>query len=76
MPYDYTKKKCAGCGRQIAHTWLGTPRWHLCPHGQVCVYRYRLLGGLGPGNHPKRHRDPRYRACSVCADKWSWHTTG
>lgn len=76
MPYDYTKKKCAGCGRVIAHTspW-GTPRRHLCPHGQVCVRTYGLLGrsgGPGPGNHPKRHGDPRYRACTVCADQWGW----
>lgn len=75
MPYKHTKKPCAGCGRVIAHTSWGTPRWHLCPHRKVCVRTYGLLGrsgGPGPGNHPKRSRDARYRTCTVCAEEWGW----
>src|SRR4030067_3477463 len=75
MPYEHTKKECAGCGRVIAHTRWGTPRRHLCPHGKVCVHIYGLLGrsgGPGPGNHPKRNSDPRYHACTVCAEEWGW----
>jgi hypothetical protein len=74
-PYSYEKKACAGCGRTIAHTSWRTPRWHRCPHGQACVHTYGLLGasgGPGPGGRPKRHKDPRYRACAKCAAEHGW----
>jgi hypothetical protein len=79
MPYKYVKKRCRGCGRTIAHTHpYGTPRWHLCPHGQVCVFAYGLLGGADPprGGHPRAPRDPRYRACAECAERWGWGKPG
>jgi hypothetical protein len=66
-PYKYTKRKCAGCGRVIAHSVYGTPKHHHCPHGKVCTYTHGTLGGGDPDHH-KAARDERYEACPECAD--------
>lgn len=75
MPYKYTKRKCAGCGKTIAHTVnFGTPRWHLCPHGRACLRTHGLLGSQGPENSGWRspQDDPRYVPCRVCATEYGW----
>ena len=70
MPHE--KKKCKGCGRQIANKGMGALWPHKCEHRLWCVYARGIGGNRGPGGHQKAERDPQYRACLRCAEKWGW----